>query len=147
MTLEEKLQLAKEALKLHRTWEGMLARCNDFRVKHYRLYGGRGITVCQDWHTFDDFFCWAIQNGHSLDLSLDRINEQTGDSKVVYQGLRAYVVTPTGERLIADVVKEYKALHPESDIEPRTALKRLNRGWNLELALSRPKMSYRGSKK
>lgn len=39
----------------YRTWLGIIQRCTNQKHKHYRLYGGRGITVCDRWKTFDYF--------------------------------------------------------------------------------------------
>lgn len=36
-------------------WSGMLERCYDKRFHSYRSYGGRGVTVCERWHTFANF--------------------------------------------------------------------------------------------
>jgi hypothetical protein len=36
-------------------WKAMLARCENSKNKSYARYGGRGITVCERWHTFEHF--------------------------------------------------------------------------------------------
>ncbi|MGD6876983.1 hypothetical protein [Bacillus infantis] len=36
-------------------WSGMLERCYDPNCHSYQRYGGRGITVCERWHTFTNF--------------------------------------------------------------------------------------------
>lgn len=40
---------------LYRTWEGMLARCERLTDPSYATYGGRGITVCPEWHDLRQF--------------------------------------------------------------------------------------------
>jgi hypothetical protein len=37
-------------------WAGMLTRCENPKREKYPDYGGRGITVCERWHTFENFF-------------------------------------------------------------------------------------------
>ena len=37
-------------------------------------YGGRGVTVCDDWYVYDNFKHWALANGYADDLTLDRID-------------------------------------------------------------------------
>ena len=38
-------------------------------------YGGRGITVCDEWkNSFESFYEWAMSNGYREDLTIDRIN-------------------------------------------------------------------------
>lgn len=61
--------------RLYRTWINMVSRCSNKNDQSYRLYGGRGIKVCEDWRTsFKRFHKWAIQNGYNAKLTLDRIN-------------------------------------------------------------------------
>ena len=51
-------------------WYSMRARC-----KHREDYAGRGIKVCDDWeNSFESFYKWAVENGYSEDLTIDRIN-------------------------------------------------------------------------
>lgn len=60
--------------RLHRIWNGMLQRCeNPCRTK-YPNYGGRGISVCKEWHTYTTFRDWAISKGYADNLSIDRID-------------------------------------------------------------------------
>jgi hypothetical protein len=37
-------------------WVGMRRRCTDKKSKNYKDYGGRGISVCERWESFDNFF-------------------------------------------------------------------------------------------
>jgi hypothetical protein len=60
--------------RLYRVWWDMLRRCKDPKEAGYKNYGGRGITVCEEWHEFKSFYEWANMNGYSPNLSIDRIN-------------------------------------------------------------------------
>lgn len=61
--------------RLHRIWKGMKTRCNNPNRKDYKFYGGRGIKVCDEWiNSFALFEKWAIQNGYSDELTIDRID-------------------------------------------------------------------------
>jgi len=42
--------------RVYRAWTSMLNRCQNARNRNYPLYGGRGIRVCDRWHTFENFF-------------------------------------------------------------------------------------------
>ena len=55
-------------------WTGMKHRCSCPTNSAYRNYGGRGITVCQEWQEYENFRAWAMANGYSHELSLDRID-------------------------------------------------------------------------
>lgn len=60
---------------LYRCYRQMLSRCYRTKNDHYHMYGGRGITVCEDWHSgFEAFRDWAFENGYQEGLSLDRID-------------------------------------------------------------------------
>lgn len=56
-------------------WQGMIARCNNSNSASYKNYGGRGITVCDEWaNSFESFLEWANHSGYSDNLSIDRID-------------------------------------------------------------------------
>ena len=61
--------------RLYRIWRGMKARCFNANSKNYKLYGGRGITICDEWaNDFEAFSAWALENGYEDNLSIDRKN-------------------------------------------------------------------------
>lgn len=54
----------------------MIHRCYNTNDMNYHHYGGRGITVCEDWlNDYYSFKEWALNNGYSDNLSIDRIND------------------------------------------------------------------------
>jgi len=65
---------SKADTRLHRTWCSMKRRCNNPNAAYYELYGGRGIKVCDEWQTYLDFKKWALENGYTDELTLDRID-------------------------------------------------------------------------
>ena len=61
--------------RLFGIWQGMKQRCFNQNDIGYSNYGGRGITVCKEWSDdFMNFYNWAITNGYSDELSIDRID-------------------------------------------------------------------------
>ena len=61
--------------RLYRIWADMKRRCKNSDRPNYKNYGGKGIRVCQEWeNSFDSFREWALNNGYSDDLSIDRID-------------------------------------------------------------------------
>lgn len=58
----------------------MLRRCNNPNTKRYSIYGGRGITVCDEWQDFKTFKNWALSHGYGEDLTIDRKNNDAGYS-------------------------------------------------------------------
>ena len=64
---------------IYHTWRNMKARCDNPNLKSYQRYGGRGITVCDEWvKSFQAFYEWAITNGYQKGLTLDRIDNDKG---------------------------------------------------------------------
>lgn len=59
-------------------WRDMMARCYNALSPGYHYYGGRGITVCEEWHDVENFCAWADSIPHDLTLSIDRIDNDKG---------------------------------------------------------------------
>lgn len=61
--------------RLFNIWKGMKTRCFNPNSQAYKNYGGRGITICDEWKSdFQHFHDWAILHGYSDSLTIDRIN-------------------------------------------------------------------------
>jgi hypothetical protein len=60
--------------KLYWVWHGMIQRIFYKNGKAYKNYGGRGISVCDEWLNPINFFSWAKSNGYKEGLTIDRIN-------------------------------------------------------------------------
>lgn len=61
--------------RIYKIYKGMLQRCFCKTAKAYPNYGGRGIIVCDEWKKdFMNFYNWAIANGYTDELTIDRIN-------------------------------------------------------------------------
>lgn len=60
---------------IHRRITNAIKRCHEEWHQSYHNYGGRGITVCDEWRNdFGKFYRWSIANGFSPELQLDRID-------------------------------------------------------------------------
>ena len=60
--------------RLYRIWCGIKQRCLNPEGTGYEHYGGRGIGICEEWKTSPEAFIeWALKNGYSDELSIDRI--------------------------------------------------------------------------
>ena len=55
-------------------YSGMKQRCYNPKAKGFKYYGGKGVVICDEW--LNDrklFYNWAINNGYSDELTIDRI--------------------------------------------------------------------------
>lgn len=64
--------------RLYRVWQSMKQRCYDKSTNAYEYYGGRGITVCDDWLRYENFSEWAHKSGYAENLTIDRIDNNKG---------------------------------------------------------------------
>jgi len=114
---------------------------NKNRVK-YKDYGGRGITVCQEWRTFEPFQAWALANGYAENLSIDRIDNDKGYSPENCRWVtekqqsrntrRNHFYTYGGQsKTLGEWAEQFK-------IKPYTLKARLKHGWSIDRALETP---------
>jgi hypothetical protein len=129
--------------RLYKTWQKMRRRCLNPKADSYKWYGGRGITVCQEWQdSFVAFRDWALANGYEDHLTIDRKDndgpyspencrwatqiEQVYNSRavkpVIYKGRKVFL----------------RDLAEEHGISYETLRSRYYAGWSLEEALSWP---------
>lgn len=60
---------------LYRRYRSMLDRCYYESSKRYDNYGGKGITVCDEWrNSFPEFVKWCDENGYKKEFKIDRID-------------------------------------------------------------------------
>lgn len=60
--------------KLYSVWSQMRQRCENKNHKRYADWGGRGVTVCDEWHEYKPFMEWAYATGYREGLTIDRID-------------------------------------------------------------------------
>lgn len=61
--------------RIYRIWSQIKTRCYNPHDEHYKDYGERGICVCDEWREdFESFHHWAVNNGYSNGLTIDRID-------------------------------------------------------------------------
>jgi len=58
--------------KIYKVWDSMKGRCSRPHTKLYRRYGGRGITVCNEWLSFEGFYEWVKISHYEEGLCIDR---------------------------------------------------------------------------
>lgn len=60
--------------RLYHTWKNIRQRCNNPNKPDFAYYGGRGITMDEAWEDYSSFERWAMENGYSDNLTIDRID-------------------------------------------------------------------------
>lgn len=69
------LRHGQSKTRLYKIWAHMQQRCENPNHNRFHLYGGRGISVCPEWRRdFIAFRNWALANGYSENLTIDRID-------------------------------------------------------------------------
>jgi hypothetical protein len=121
--------------KIYNKWCNMKARCNNPNDHHYKYYGGRGITICNEWvNDFQAFEEWALKNGYSDNLELDRI-----DNNGIYEPKNCRFITKKQNAnnkrnnivlTINDITKSVNDWAKESGLPRNTIVRRINLGWD-----------------
>lgn len=135
--------------RLYRIYYNMLARCYNPHNKEYANYHGKNITVCEEWldkeNGFVNFYKWAIENGYDEGLTLDRINNDDGylPSNCRWESMAVQQNNKSNNRLITyegqtHNISEWVKI---TGIPRGTLVKRINSGWSLKDALTKPKKS------
>lgn len=133
----------RQALPIYESWAGMLTRCTNPRASCYHNYGGRGITVCERWHKFDEFLS-DMGPSHREGLTLDRI-----DTNGNYEPSNCRWATrkeqASNKRTNHKVSFNGETMTLSQWIR-RTGITslpyRLRRGWSVERALTQPVQSH-----
>jgi len=129
--------------RLYRIWCAMKYRCDSHSANRYADYGGRGIKVCAEWeHSFSAFQRWAVENGYSDELSIDRIDGDAGYSPENCRWANA-VTQARNKRsnrnlIFQGTTQSVAAWADETGIPAGTIYSRLDRGWPIERALTEP---------
>ncbi|MCY1506694.1 hypothetical protein D9M68_409480 [compost metagenome] len=139
----EQQGLAGKHNRLYKTWHAMLSRCNNPEYRNYRCYGGRGITVCDEWLSFPAFLGWALENGYASDRTLDRVDNSSG-----YRPDNCRWATPkeqsrnTRQNTFATrdgITRNLSAWAEIAGIPYSTFVQRLRRmGWPIQRAMDEP---------
>ena len=120
--------------RLYTEYISMRRRCYAKNRPQYKNYGQRGISVCKEWDgDFVSFYNWAISNGYSDELTLDRIdvngnycpeNCRWATPKEQANNKRTnHIIEIDG---VAKTISEWADI---CGISPITIRTRLNRGW------------------
>lgn len=145
----------KSRTQVHRSWQDMMARCDNPKNSGYHNYGGRGIKYNKDWESFDVFYA-DMGDPPTNKHSLERINVN-GDyekSNCTWATKKEQSLNKRTSRKI-EFNGQIKCLSEWCEIYNKRYLlvfRRLQAGWPFELAIITPSLGkgthgYNGSKK
>jgi len=60
--------------RIYNIWHGMKQRCLNNNNPGFKDYGGRGISICEEWEDASNFFEWAFRNGYTNEMTIERID-------------------------------------------------------------------------
>lgn len=126
---------------LYGRWNAMKQRCFNSDNPKYPRYGGRGITITDEWLDFHTFEKWAKENGYQEDLTLDRIdtdgNYEPENCRWVDQSVQQN--NRNNNRIVEYTGKEYTLaeLAGLKGINRATLAQRLDKGMPVEKALNK----------
>lgn len=125
-------------------------RCENENHSEYKDYGGRGITVCEEWamDNAQAFISWALENGWKKGLEIDRIDNDKGYSpdncRFVTRSENCrnkrnnhHVVINGEEMLLCEAIERFSVVD-KKEFERRY----YHRKWPLEKALFQEKKPY-----
>lgn len=130
--------------RIYNVYYDMLGRCKNPSFAGYKNYGGRGIKVCEEWNnSFVSFYKWAIENGYTDNLMIDRIdvdgNYEPSNCRFVPRKQQmnnktnSHYMTYKGE---THTMAEWSEI---TGIRYTTLKSRINRShWSVEKALNHP---------
>lgn len=140
-----KLNLATGECKsrLYRIWICMKTRCTNNKIPQYKDYGGRCISICDEWkHDYKTFRDWALSHGYRDDLSIERINNDGNyePSNCKWGTLHEQNRNRRSNNMITFNGKTQCALDwaLEFGMKPNTLFARFHRGWSVEKTLTTP---------
>lgn len=128
--------------KIKNAWLSMRSRCTNPNHPQYHRYGGRGITICEEWNDFLCFKEWCLNNGCEPGLQIDRINNNSGYSpencRWVTQKENLNNRRSNRKVTIAGLTKNIQEWADFAGIHEETLTGRINKGCSEELLLSPP---------
>lgn len=159
MLIENGKRVAKKPSNIHhlinsriyRIWGNMVNRCTNINNPAFGRYGGRNITVCDEWKdSFETFYEWAKLSGYNDNLTIDRIDNNSGYAPDNCRWVNRYVQANNkrnnilycydGKTLTLSEISRmvnipYKTLH-----------RRINTlGWDFEKAINEKVQTHRRS--
>ena len=129
--------------RLYNIYRSIIKRTQNPNNKDYHRYGGRGISLCEEWNNdYSKFYDWSMNNGYNDTLTIDRINVNGNyepnncrwvDVKTQINNTRFnHRLTYNGE---THTLKEWSE---KIGMNYGTLKERIYNGWSIEKAINEP---------
>ena len=129
--------------RLYKIFYGMKKRCYTPTATSFSNYGGRGITVCEEWQEFMPFYDWAMSHGYSDDLTLERIDNNGNycPENCRWATKKEQANNRRTNRFITYNGETHTLLEWSNilGVDIKTLHRRLSNGWSVEDALTKAK--------
>jgi hypothetical protein len=118
----------------------MLSRCRNPNVPSFRYYGGKGISVCQRWLSFENFIADMGPRpfGGTLERSDNDIGYQPDNCRWASTQVQARNRSVIRHVTIGDTTMCLKDWAHARGLPYKTVWMRLHNGWSIERALQEP---------
>ena len=60
--------------RIYNSYRAMRNRCYNENIESYKWYGAKGIKICDEWQTIENFYNWSMENGYKEGYQIDRID-------------------------------------------------------------------------
>lgn len=128
--------------RLYTIWANMNMRTSNPNNSCWKDYGGRGITICEEWKDYEAFKRWATENGYEPNLTIDRIDNDKGYSpdncRWITRKMQCYNRRSNHLLKYGDEEKTIQEWADQFNLKRNTLVHRLKLGWSIEKALETP---------
>lgn len=100
----------EESTFVYNCWGSMMHRCYNPKSKNYNIYGLRGVTVCDDWHNFQNFARWYLAQDHNSERGWQIDKDLTKFGNKVYTARSCAIVPAAINSLLTVNLSQEKEL-------------------------------------
>ena len=129
--------------RLGRIYHNMKTRCNNPNYDKYKYYGGKGVTICDEWNeSFYAFEDWAMDHGYADRLTLDRIdvngNYTPENCRLVTRKEQSNNKTSNHMITYNGKTQSIQKWADETGLSATCINQRVGAGWSVERTLTEP---------
>ena len=132
----------KSDFRIYQVWADMKGRCQNKKDRNYKNYGGRGVSVCEEWQEFQPFMEWALVNGYADALTIERIdnngNYEPDNCKWVMQSEQCQNRRSCNYITYKGITKNITQWAKETGLHRAVLYYRISSGWSIEKAFTTP---------